>query len=93
MRVTGGRRLALALSSLLTPGTAAALALAIWRIGADLKIMGSFVVGEGLFSHWQVWLLLAVALQVLSSALARYGQGRSTSRDSRAIQEGDQAMP
>ncbi|MCS7314474.1 MAG: hypothetical protein RMI94_05140 [Bryobacterales bacterium] len=93
VRINGWRGLALAASALLTPGVAAALALAIWRLGADLGLLGNFVIGDGLFSHWQVWLLLAVALQMLSSALARAGQAAGASGRSRPFEESDQAMP
>lgn len=93
VRITGWRGLALAASSLLTPAVAAALALAIWRLGEDLKLMGHFFIREGLFSHWQVWLLLAILLQFLSSALARFGQARGSPDTSRPLEEGDQAMP
>lgn len=93
VRVTGWRGLALAASSLLTPGVAAALALAAWKLGADLQLMGTFVLDEGPFSHWQVWLLIAVALQLLCSRLARYGGAASAARAPRAPEEGDQAMP
>ncbi len=93
VRMIGWRGLALAASSLLTPGVAAALALAIWRLGADLKVMGNFVIREGFFSHWQVWLLVAAGLQILSSTLARYGQARDSAAGSHPLDERDQAMP
>ena len=53
----------------------AALVLAIWRLGADLNLTGSFAIPSGLFSHWQVWMGAAVLLQVCSLALNRYGRG------------------
>ena len=48
--------------------------LALWRIAADLNWTNSFAISSGLFSHWQVWLGAAVALQVCSRALNRYGK-------------------
>jgi len=30
---------------------------------------------NGLFSHWQVWMIVGVALQGAGAALNRYGQG------------------
>lgn len=69
------RRVALAISALLTPAALAALVLAIWRIGADLNLTSSFAIASGLFSHWQVWMGAAALLQLCASALNRYGRG------------------
>jgi hypothetical protein len=33
-----------------------------------------FVIGDGLFSHWQVWLAIGIVLQALSANLDRYGK-------------------
>ena len=68
------RRIALAIAALLTPGALAALVLAIWRLGADLNLTGSFAISSGLFSHWQVWLATAVLLQTCARLLNRYGR-------------------
>jgi len=59
----------------LMPLSAASFLLACWRLGADLNWTGRFAVSRGIFSHWQVWMGMAVVLQVLSSALRRYGRG------------------
>ena len=48
--------------------------LAFWRIAADLNWTSSFAISSGLFSHWQVWLAAAVALQLCARALNRYGK-------------------
>ena len=68
------KRLALVLAALLPPSALAAEILAIWRIAADLKWTGSFAISDGIFSHWQVWLGAAVALQLCGRALNRYGK-------------------
>ena len=65
------RNVALALGSLLTPAAVMALALAIWPLAAALKFAGAFPIGEGLFSHWQVWLVVAFALQAMALAFNR----------------------
>jgi len=70
------RRLALALSALLTPAALMALALAFWRIAADLGWSGEFAISEGIFSHWQVWTAMAAAIEGCSILLARYARGR-----------------
>ena len=68
------RRLALILAVLMPPSALAAGVLAFWRIAADLKWTNSFAISSGIFSHWQVWLGAAVALQVCARALNRYGK-------------------
>jgi len=68
------RRVALAVSALLTPGAFVASVLALWRIAADLSWTGKFAISTGVFSHWQVWMGVAVLLQVFSRMLARYGK-------------------
>jgi len=70
------QHIALAVAALLTPAAAVAAALALWRIGADLNWANSFAIPSGIFSHWQVWLGAAAALQLCSRALNRYGKGR-----------------
>ena len=69
------RRLALAAASLLTAAAVMAGVLGFWRIGAELKWTGGFAIDSGVFSHWQVWLGVAVFLQVCAHILNRYGRG------------------
>jgi hypothetical protein len=69
------RRFAAAAAVLLTPGSAVAAALAIWRLAADLNVAKSFAIPSGFFSHWQVWLGAAILLQTCSRVLNRYGRG------------------
>jgi hypothetical protein len=73
------RRIALGISALLTPSALMALVLAIWRIGADLNLTGSFAIPSGPFSHWQVWMGAAAFLQLCAFALNRYGRGDARS--------------
>ena len=68
------RRMALVLAVILPPSALAAGVLAFWRIAADLKWANSFAISSGIFSHWQVWLAAAVALQMCARALNRYGK-------------------
>lgn len=70
------RRLALALSALLTPAALMAFALAFWRFGADMNWTGRFAIADGLFSHWQVWGAMGITIEVCAVALARYGRGK-----------------
>lgn len=69
------RELALATGALLTPAALMALVLGCWRLASDLNLTGEFVISRGLFSHWQVWMVLAGVLQTCASLLNRYGGG------------------
>jgi hypothetical protein len=74
------KRLALLLAVLLPPSALTAATLAIWRIAADLNLTNSFAISSGIFSHWQVWLAAAVALQMCARALNRYGKSGDPAR-------------
>ena len=50
------------------------LMLALWRLTNDLGWTGAFVVDEGFFSHWQVWLALTLGISILSFRLLRYSR-------------------
>jgi len=71
-------KLALGLAGLLTPAAVLATVLGLWRIAADLNWTGSFAISTGLFSHWQVWLGMAVLLQLCARLLNRYGKSEDT---------------
>ena len=68
------RNAALAIAALVTPATLLAFVLAFWRVSADLGITSAFPITEGLLSHWQVWLAIAVCAQFFTSTLNRYGR-------------------
>lgn len=59
------------LAFMLDTAALAALSLGLWRLGADLAWTDTFFIGQGLFSHWQVWLALATALKMGHIALGR----------------------
>jgi hypothetical protein len=71
------QHVALALAGLATPAAVMALALAFWRLAADLKITGEFPITEGFFSHWQIWLAVAALLQLAAIMLNRYGKAEA----------------
>lgn len=85
-RRDSNRQVALAMASLLTPAALMALALALWRLGMDLKFTGPFAISTGFFSHWQVWIGTSVALLVAAAYLNRYGHAADE-------QEKKQAQP
>ena len=70
---TKNQRFALAMAALLVPATLSAWVLALWRMAADLRFAGDFAISHGLFSHWQVWLGIALLLNAGVVALNRYG--------------------
>jgi hypothetical protein len=67
-------RLATLAASLLTMASISCAALGLWRVGADLDWTGGFVFSQGLLSHWQVWIGVAVAIEYLSWRLSRYAR-------------------
>jgi len=72
------QHLALLLAAVTTPTALLAFTMALWKIGADLRLTGPFVMSAGVFSHWQTWLGIAGALFLLTSALNRFGRGAGT---------------
>ena len=51
-----------------------AYVLGLWRLASDLGVAGEFGI-EGVFSHWQIWIGLAILLHLSASSLSRYGRG------------------
>jgi len=56
---------------LLSPVALIAAVMAFWRFGADAGWTDTFVVSDGLMSHWQVWLAMAIGIQWMSMRLDR----------------------
>jgi hypothetical protein len=67
--LTLGRQLPNILVALLTPAAMVAFVMGLWRVSADLDWAGAFPITEGFFSHWQVWIAVAIGLKMLSSSL------------------------
>jgi hypothetical protein len=67
------RRYAPVLGFLMTPFALTGYVLAFWRLGADLNWLGEFFITKGLLSRWQVWLAIAIAMQLLANQLNRLG--------------------
>src|SRR5580658_588617 len=49
----------------LTPASLVALVLGLWRLSADVGWTEAFPIGSGFFSHWLVWIALAIGLKSL----------------------------
>jgi hypothetical protein len=67
--LTLGRQLPNILVALLTPAAMVAFVMGLWRVSMDLDWAGAFPIASGFFSHWQVWIALAIGLKMLSSSL------------------------
>ncbi len=78
MKSAGGSFAAL-LAGLLPPAALVLLAMALWRLAADLRLATDFAVSNGIFSHWQAWAVGALLLQSVSWLLNRRGGHRSQS--------------
>ena len=83
--VAANRQAALVMSALMTPLAFMAWALGGWRIAADLKWAGAFAITTGFFSHWQVWIAVAIAVQFAAFLLHRYGRGEGYGDDDAAL--------
>ena len=75
------KQLANFLIILLTPASMVALVFGLWRVTADLGWTGTFVISSGLFSHWQVWMALAIALKFAASSLQIPSRQQKTSQE------------
>jgi hypothetical protein len=62
---------AYAASVFLTPLAVLALALGIWRLIADLGWAEQFAIENGIFSHWQVWIAIAISLKIAAGIVER----------------------
>jgi hypothetical protein len=71
---TKNQKLAWAAASLLTPAALSAWVLAVWKLASDLDIAGPFGFGRGPLSHWQFWVVAALALTFVAARLNRYGR-------------------
>ncbi len=60
------------LTHILNPASVFALALGLWRLGADLGATSPFALSDGPFSHWQVWMVVAGGLQAIGFALRKH---------------------
>jgi hypothetical protein len=58
------------LVALVTPSAVIALVMGLWRLTADLGWTETFPISAGFFSHWHVWIALAIGLKFGASALA-----------------------
>ena len=69
------------LIALVTPAAVIALVLGLWRLTADLEWTGSFLISNGFFSHWQVWIALAITLKFGASALKPFSARARANRE------------
>src|SRR5436309_1042900 len=72
--VRSRQEMALALAALLTPAALVAFTICFWSFAAELQWTNGFFVNSGLFSHWQVWLILAAGQLACARLLISYSQ-------------------
>jgi hypothetical protein len=77
-REGGYRPVAAGMASLMSPLAVMAGVLGVWRIAADIGIAREFAISDGLFSHWQIWMMLAVLIQLAAVVLSKYGAQAQT---------------
>lgn len=53
---------------------------AVWRVGADLGVLDDFFISDGAFSHWQIWVALALGAQFGSVSINRRLKRAAVSR-------------
>lgn len=63
-------------ATLLRPAALTAIVFGVWRLTSDLSWTKQFPIPSGLFSHWQVWLVLGALLQFAASNLSRGRRAR-----------------
>jgi hypothetical protein len=76
--IHGPRYYAPVVSYLMTPVSLTAYVLALWRLGADLNWVSEFFISNGLLSRWQVWLAVAIVVQIARKELNRLGRPDET---------------
>lgn len=68
--LAGSQQSARLMVILLTPAALLVFVLGLWRLGADLGVTEAFPISQGVFSHWQAWMILAIGLKFGASLLA-----------------------
>jgi hypothetical protein len=58
------------LVALVTPSALIALVMGLWRLTADIGWTETFPISTGFFSHWIVWIALAIGLKFGATVLA-----------------------
>jgi hypothetical protein len=73
------------ISSLMTPLSLMAWVLGLWRFAAGREWTGAFAISEGVFSRWQVWIAVAIGVQLASFLLHRYAGPDDCGNDDPAL--------
>jgi hypothetical protein len=68
------QNVALATSALLTPAALIAFTICFWGMASELQWTSAFFISSGIFSHWQVWLVTAGILLLISRLLNRWAK-------------------
>jgi hypothetical protein len=62
----------------LLPLALTAFTIALWAFASELLWSGDFFISAGPLAHWQVWLLLALVLLLVSRVCSTFGLRRVT---------------
>ena len=62
-------------AAFLTPAAVTAASMALWRLGADMGWTGAFAISDGFFSHWQVWMILALGMMLTGKLISTVPKG------------------
>jgi hypothetical protein len=76
---TNGSELRRLFATLLTPVSMTGFVFAAWRLGADLRWTGDFIIADGPLSNWMVWVAIGAAVQACANSLKRIGEEESSS--------------
>ena len=72
-------RVAWIAAGLLTLGSVSCLTLGLWRLGIDFGWTANFVFPDSsVFSHWQIWFIASLLIQIAAWKLNQYGKPKST---------------
>jgi hypothetical protein len=69
---------AIASVMLLTPGSLIAFVFGMWRLGQDLGWTGNFIISQGLFSHWMVWMAISIGMKATATLSNRNGKSEES---------------
>lgn len=58
-------------AAFLTPAAVVCGVLGLWRLTSDLGWTASFAISNGVFSHWQVWIMMAIGMKMTGSMITR----------------------
>lgn len=68
-------------------GAVVSLAMAAWRFGVDISFTRNFIIREGIWSHWQVWLASSIAIGLMAAQMRTWSERPRTAVVPEAAEE------